>query len=74
MFGCTFIIVSIVLLVIYIYGRHKRLSAQAELKKLYQEKRMVTQTIADIENKYSLEKEGSYTTIAPLISKMRIDK
>jgi len=73
MFGCTFILVTIVLLVIYIYGRHKRLSAQAELKKLYQEKRMVTQTIADIENKYRLQK-GSYTTIAPLISKMRIDK
>jgi len=68
--GSSFLLLGLVLLIVFIYGRNKRLEAQAELKKIYQDRHLVSQTIAEIENL----KVGSYTTLAPLISKMRVEK
>jgi len=70
--GSAFMVMSLVLFVLYLWRWHKKFQAEAEYQKLYHEKRAVTQTIADFENKYT-QHTDTYTTLAPLINKMRAD-
>jgi len=69
--GSSFVLLAFILFVIYLWRWHKKNEAEAEIQKLYHEKKAVTQTIADFENK--LPQRGEYTTLAPLINKMRVD-
>jgi len=68
--GSSFLILSLVLFFIYLWRWHKKYQAEAEYQKLYHEKRAVTQTIVDFENKFT-KRADTYTTLAPLINKMR---
>jgi len=68
--GSAFLILSLVLFFIYLWRWHKKYEAEAEYKKLYHEKRAITQTIVEFENKYT-QTADTYTTLAPLINKMR---
>jgi len=69
MLASAFVIIALILLVMWLWTNQNKLAAEREIRKIYQEKKDVSRSLHEFESK--LATNDAYTTLAPLINRLR---
>lgn len=70
--AALFVLIALALLTVWLWTNQNKLAAEREIRKIYQEKKDVNRSIQQFESQRKTD--DAYTTLAPLISRLRTNK